>query len=97
MNKLVIGVVALLGATLAQAETAEETYNKVCVTCHAAGVANAPKKGDKAAWEARLKERGGMDALVASAKTGRNAMPPMGTCMTCTDEQMKALVEYMSK
>lgn len=98
MNKLLAGVVALLGAaTMAQADTAEETYNKVCVTCHATGVANAPKKGDKAAWEARIKERGGIDALVASAKTGRNAMPPKGTCMACTDEELKAIAEFMSK
>ncbi len=29
---------------------AEETYNKTCATCHAVGVAGAPKLGDTAAW-----------------------------------------------
>lgn len=97
MNKTLMGAVLLLGAALGHAETPEETYGKLCVACHAAGVANAPKKGDAAVWQARLKERGGMDALLASAKAGRNAMPPMGTCMNCSDEQLKAVVEFMMK
>ncbi|MDA0897443.1 MAG: hypothetical protein O3A71_11575, partial [Proteobacteria bacterium] len=33
---------------------AEATYMASCNACHAAGVANAPKLGDKAAWDARM-------------------------------------------
>jgi cytochrome c5 len=37
----------------------------------------------------------GIDALVASAKKGKNAMPPMGTCMDCSDAELKAAIEFM--
>jgi len=71
----------------------EEIYKTKCQVCHAAGVAGAPKFGDKAAWAPRIAQ--GMDTLVQHSITGLNAMPPKGTCMDCTDEQMKAAVEYM--
>jgi cytochrome c5 len=38
----------------------------------------------------------GMDALVASVNTGLNAMPPKGMCFDCTDDDYKALIEYMA-
>ena len=41
---------------------AEATYMASCNACHAAGVANAPKLGDKAAWDARMEK--GMDAIM---------------------------------
>ena len=72
----------------------EENYNKSCVTCHAAGVAGAPKLGDTAAWEPRLAK--GMDTLYTSAINGMPpAMPAKGMCFSCTDDDLKALVDYM--
>lgn len=70
-------------------------YSQTCGVCHASGVAGAPKTGDKAAWETRL--AGGMDALVASVKKGKGAMPPKGLCPDCSDEQIKALIKHMAK
>ena len=55
----------------------------------------APKKGDAAAWEPRLKQ--GMDTLVQHVTNGFNAMPPRGMCMDCTAEDYKATIEWMSK
>jgi cytochrome c5 len=79
---------------LAQAErTGEQVYNGPCQVCHVAGVAGAPKFGDKAAWAPRIAT--GIDALVNTVKTGKNAMPPKGTCMDCSDAEIKAAVEYM--
>lgn len=52
----------------------EEVYKAQCTTCHAAGVAGAPKTGDAAAWAPRLKE--GFEHLVQSALKGKGAMPP---------------------
>ena len=46
-------------------------YAAQCAACHAAGVANAPKFGDAAAWAPRIKT--GYDALLASALTGKGA------------------------
>jgi cytochrome c5 len=71
----------------------QEVYTKSCLACHAVGVAGAPKLGDKAAWAPRIAT--GMDALLASTINGKNVMPPRGTCMSCSDDDLKAAVEYM--
>jgi cytochrome c5 len=83
------------GAVMAgdAAMSGEEIYKTKCQVCHAAGVAGAPKLGDKEAWAPRIAQ--GMDTLVQHAITGLKAMPPKGTCMDCTDEQLKSAVEYM--
>ena len=69
------------------------TYQKVCFACHATGAANAPKLGDKAAWEPRVAQ--GIDTLLQTAINGKGAMPPRGTCMDCSDADLKAAIEYM--
>ena len=78
---------------IANARDGKELYDTKCMACHTSGVANAPKFGDKAAW-APLAAKG-MDALLASVKQGKNAMPPMGTCSDCTDDEFKAVIQYM--
>jgi cytochrome c5 len=77
----------------APAFDAEAAYMASCNACHAAGVANAPKLGDKAAWDARLEK--GMDALMVNVMNGINAMPAKGLCMTCTQENLQDIVNYM--
>jgi len=67
-------------------------YTQICQTCHASGVAGAPKVGDKAAWAPRLAQ--GVDGLTASAIKGKNAMPPKGGS-TASDADIKAVVAYM--
>ena len=69
-------------------------YQTTCSTCHASGLAGAPKKGDQAAWAPRLAK--GEDALLNSVKNGFNAMPAKGMCTDCSDDQLKALVKYVS-
>jgi len=72
----------------------EDNYNKSCATCHNAGVAGAPKMGDVAAWESRLAK--GMDTLYSAAINGMPpAMPQKGMCFSCSDDDLKALVDYM--
>jgi cytochrome c5 len=68
-------------------------FEDTCSACHATGVAGAPKVGDKNAWAPRIAQ--GMDALLHSAINGKNAMPPRGTCATCSDDELKAAIEYM--
>ena len=68
-------------------------YETACVACHAAGVANAPKLGDKAAWAPRMKS--GMETLYTSVIKGKGAMPPKGTAMSASDAEIKASVDYM--
>ncbi|MBY6191591.1 c-type cytochrome [Microbulbifer agarilyticus] len=79
----------------AQADSVEDKYKKSCHICHDTGVANAPKVHDVEAWKPRLDK--GMDTLVNSIKNGLNAMPPGGMCADCSDEDYKALIEFMSK
>ena len=76
----------------AGAGAGEALYKQTCVACHAAGVLGAPKFGDKAAWEPRIKT--GMDALVNSSIKGKNAMPPKGGS-SASDADLKSAVEYM--
>ena len=70
------------------------TYDQYCVVCHRDGLAGAPKFEDKNDWQKRIKGRT-VDQIVASAIKGLGAMPPKGTCMDCTDADLKAAVEYM--
>ncbi len=65
-----LGVVSLVAAGSLFAATAEETYKSACSTCHDAGVANAPKLGDKAAWAPRVKQGKGC-SLCKSALEGQ--------------------------
>ena len=68
-------------------------YNQSCMACHTTGAAGAPKIGDAAAWETRLEK--GMDAVMNNVLNGINAMPARGLCMSCSDDQLAALVDYM--
>ena len=72
----------------------ESNYAKSCATCHNAGVAGAPKLGDIAAWEPRLAK--GTDVLYGSVINGLPpAMPAKGMCFSCSDDELRALVDYM--
>jgi len=71
----------------------EQVYKKACTTCHAAGIAGAPKLGDVAAWAPRVAK--GMDVLYKSSISGLNGMPAKGMCFDCSDDELKASVDYM--
>lgn len=71
----------------------EKLYKSVCFACHATGVANAPKFGDKAAWEPYIKT--GMDAMVKVAMQGKPPMPPKGGAANASEEDIRAAVQYM--
>jgi len=71
----------------------KSVYDATCNVCHAAGVAGAPKTGDKAQWAQRMKA--GMSALYASSIKGKNAMPPKGGNLALSDADVNAAVDYM--
>ena len=71
----------------------ESTYNQACFSCHAAGVAGAPKLGDADVWTDRIAK--GTDVLYDHSINGFNAMPPKGGFMNLSDEQVRAAVDYM--
>ena len=76
----------------------KEIYDHLCTSCHTAGIAGAPKLGDKAMWGPRIKQ--GIDVLVKHAIEGYhgpdgNFMPPKGGNPALTDEQVTAAVHWI--
>jgi len=73
------------------------TYETVCKTCHGAGLAGAPKAGDKAAWGPRVSQ--GKETLYKHALGGFNGkagvMPAKGGRPDLTDELVKQAVDHM--
>ncbi|HLT98329.1 MAG TPA: c-type cytochrome [Burkholderiaceae bacterium] len=89
---LAAGLVPALASAESVNPAGEKLYKSACVACHAAGVAGAPKLGDKAAW-AKVTEKG-MDAVMQITMNGKGAMPPRGAS-TADDATLRAAVDYM--
>ncbi len=87
-----IGLVACVAAPVWAAD-GKAVYDKTCVACHASGVANAPKFGDKAAWAPRIAT--GNAAMLASVIKGKGAMPPRAGAAGISDDDLKAAIDYM--
>ncbi len=86
---------ALQLAQLSDGFNPEQKYMASCFACHSTGAAGAPKVGDGMAveWGPRLEK--GLDAMVANTVNGLNTMPAKGLCFDCTDDDLRAIVEYM--
>ncbi|MEO8675513.1 MAG: c-type cytochrome [Casimicrobiaceae bacterium] len=69
-------------------------FESTCTVCHGAGIAGAPKFGDKAAWAPRLAT--GIDTLYKVALAGKGAMPAKGGNTSLSDAEVKAAVDYMA-
>ncbi len=83
-------------ATFAHASgprSGQEVYESKCATCHLSGTAGAQKLGDVAAWEPAIAK--GIDVLYDSTINGFKGMPPKGLCFDCSDDELKAAVDYM--
>lgn len=76
----------------------KSVYGKTCAMCHAAGVAGAPKPGDKADWGPRIAQ--GKDTLYKHAIEGftgaKGMMPARGGGASLTDDEVKAAVDFMA-
>lgn len=83
---------AVQTASIAPGDIGKNRYEISCKVCHSAGVAGAPKF-KSAEWKSRMGV--GISGLLASSIKGKGGMPPRGTCMSCTDEELKATIEYM--
>ncbi len=82
------------GADSAGTGPGERVYNRYCFSCHAAGVAGAPRVGDMGAWAPRIAK--GPETLLATTISGiAPGMPPRGLCSECTDEELAAAIDYM--
>ncbi len=72
-------------------------FGNLCQSCHLAGIAGAPKVGDKAAWAPRIAE--GSNTLHQHAIGGfqgkGGVMPPKGGNLALSDAEVSAAVDYM--
>ncbi|MEN3367484.1 MAG: hypothetical protein V7606_4758 [Burkholderiales bacterium] len=79
-----------------KADVGKKIYDTACVACHGAGIAGAPKTGDKAAWAPRIAQ--GQATLYEHAIKGfqgkAGMMPPKGGS-SASDEEVKAAVDYL--
>lgn len=91
---LVFGLVATGSvANAAGPRSGEEVYGAKCVACHASGAAGAQILGDTAAWAPVIGK--GIDVLYTNTISGFNGMPAKGLCFDCTDDELRAAVDYM--
>jgi cytochrome c5 len=96
---VVAGATAVANGVIPSAKAADGkgTYDKACMACHAAGVAGAPKLGDKAAWGPRIAQ--GNDTLYGHAIKGfqgkKGFMPAKGGNASLADADVKAAVDFM--
>ena len=89
-------VAVAAGAGAGGAKNIDDIITKHCNACHGVGLLGAPKIGDTAAWKERADHQGGLDGILAKAITGINAMPPKGTCVDCSDDDLKKAIQKMS-
>ena len=76
----------------------DAVYGQVCKTCHEAGLAGAPKMGDKGAWGPRIAQ--GQSTVVQHAVAGfqgkTGVMPPKGGNADLTDDEVARGVVFMA-
>lgn len=86
-------VPAPAAAASAGPRSGEEIYNSKCVACHSSGAGGAPKIGVAGDWSPRIDQ--GMDVLYAHSIDGIRGMPAKGLCMDCSNDEIKASVDYI--
>ena len=85
-------VAAAVTTVALKPKSGEEVFNGACVACHGAGIAGAPKTGDKALWAPRIAQ--GMNTLYEHAIKGFKTMPAKGGQTALSDDEVKAGVDY---
>jgi len=89
-------VAPVAGSAVASADTGKKAYDTACFACHGAGIAGAPKFGDKAAWSARIGQGSSVlyDHAIKGFQGKAGVMPPKGGS-ALPDADIKAAVDYM--
>lgn len=86
-----------IAVTASPGRDGQQIYQAACVACHDAGIAGAPKLGDKGQWAKRIAK--GVDTLYASAVNGSQGsggvMPPKGGNLALSNAEVKAAVDYI--
>jgi len=77
-------------------QAGQKIFKQFCTSCHGNPPIidiNAPKIGDKKAWE--IRRQMGMPALLKITTTGLGAMPARGGCFECSDDQLRESIRYI--
>ncbi len=72
----------------------KQRWARTCAMCHVRGEGGAPKTGDVAAWTTRLAQ--GEDVVLEHTIDGFGNMPPLGYCMDCEREDLRAYIHFMA-
>lgn len=72
----------------------QDVYDTNCVVCHGMAGSGAPQTGVIADWQER--SQGGMETMLNNAMDGYQAMPAMGGCFDCTEEDFRPLITFMT-
>ena len=80
-------------ATVGKASRSAVIYAKHCIACHNSGIGGAPVLGDSSAWASRVAQ--GLETVYENAINGIRGMPLMGTCTACSEEDIRATVDFM--
>lgn len=94
MKAGLIAVLSLVAPLALAAQPPEDVFRTSCGVCHDGQLATAPRKGDSAAWAPRLAK--GSDVLLENVRKGYSVMPPKGMCFTCTDDDLRAVIDWMA-
>jgi cytochrome c5 len=93
----IVGLAVVVFGTVARSADAPrsgaDVYRDYCAVCHSGGWQGAPIANEASEWAERVSA--GADVMLKNAKQGLNAMPPMGTCVDCTDDELKSAIAEM--
>ncbi len=94
--KIMLWLLCLSASTALFADS-ENDYNQTCAACHNLGVAGAPSIGDREAWSTRVtKDRKVLYRNAIKGFSGNDGvMPPKGGFTSLSDDQVRAIVDYM--
>ena len=67
----------------------------VCARCHVRPGIGVPQLGDASEWETRGAV--GLGELMRRTVEGYGAMPALGTCSYCSEDDLRSLVAYMAQ
>jgi cytochrome c5 len=97
LTALTVTAIAVATSHSTPARSGEAVFATNCAKCHTGGIggffSSAPDIEDPEDWEALTPK--GLDALTANTITGVGDMAARGACAQCTDEEIRATVEYM--
>lgn len=90
----VAGATPIAAAAASGPRSGQQVYQAACFACHGTGALDAPKPGDEVAWKPRIAQ--GFDVMLQKSIAGFNNMPAMGTCASCSEDEIAAAIRFMT-